>query len=99
MRGRKRRGINGRRMRETLPSRAEQTPKTCRIHKDLDTIARYNSRFTIQLKATQWKRSRSIRLRTRCPISETERHSCGGIFDFEAKRERLEVVTRELENP
>jgi peptide chain release factor 2 len=38
-------------------------------------------------------------LRTRCPVSETERHSCGGIFDFEAKRERLEVVTRELENP
>ena len=31
-----------------------------------------------------------------CRVSRTGRHSFGGIFDFEAKRERLEIVTREL---
>ena len=38
-------------------------------------------------------------MRTRCPASRIGPHSFGGIFDFESKRERLEVVTRELENP
>jgi peptide chain release factor 2 len=50
-------------------------------------------------RAESWKRSRSTRSRARCQDSRTGRRSFGGIFDFEQKRERLEVVGRELENP
>ena len=46
-----------------------------------------------------WKPNRSISSRTRLPASTIARRNSGGIFDFEAKRERLEVVTRELEDP
>ena len=46
-----------------------------------------------------WKPNRSISSRTRLPASTTARRNSGGIFDFESKRERLEVVTRELEDP
>jgi len=46
-----------------------------------------------------WKPNRSISSPTRWPASTTAPCNSGGIFDFEAKRERLEVVTRELEDP
>src|SRR5688572_4901186 len=41
--------------------------------------------------------------RTRSPLPSSRSKSapprCGGIFDYDAKRERLEEVNRELENP
>jgi peptide chain release factor 2 len=43
-----------------------------------------------------WNRIRSHPLSTR---SKSVPPHCGGIFDYDAKRERLEEVNRELENP
>ena len=41
------------------------------------------------------------RIRSRPPSSRSESAPprCGGIFDYDAKRERLEEVNRELEDP
>src|SRR5947207_2763036 len=87
-------------MGETLLSRPRSTPKRASIHKELDRGTRYNSALTHCPESTRsWKRSRSIRSRICYPASRTARPSSGGIFDFEVKRERLEAVTRELENP
>ncbi len=36
---------------------------------------------------------------TRSPTSRSARPSCGGIFDYDAKKSRLDVVNRELEDP
>src|SRR3954452_8998180 len=46
-----------------------------------------------------WKPTRSTSSPTRSPISRNARPSCGGIFDFDVKSERLAVVSRELEDP
>ena len=46
-----------------------------------------------------WKPNKSISSPVRSTGSSIARRSCGGIFDFDAKRERLEVVTKELEDP
>jgi peptide chain release factor 2 len=47
----------------------------------------------------QWKRSRSIRLPTPSPDCSSALPICGGIFDFDAKSQRLNAVTRDLEDP
>jgi len=46
-----------------------------------------------------WKPNKSTRLPTRSPTLPIARRSCGGIFDFDVKSERLASVTRELEDP
>jgi peptide chain release factor 2 len=46
--------------------------------------------------APQWKR---IRYPPPSSRSKSAPPRCGGIFDYDAKRERLEEVNRELENP
>jgi len=62
--------------------------------------ARYNRALENHAETTlPWKPNRSTSSPTRLAASTRARPSCGGIFDFEAKRERLEVVTRELEDP
>ena len=49
--------------------------------------------------AFEWKRSNSTSSPTRSPICSGARPSCGGIFDFDTKAERLRIVIRELEDP
>ncbi len=46
-----------------------------------------------------WKPNESTPLPTRSRTSPVEPPSCGGIFDFDAKRARLAVIARELEDP
>jgi peptide chain release factor 2 len=46
-----------------------------------------------------WKPNASTPSPARSRISPVEPPSCGGIFDFDAKRARLEVIARELEDP
>src|SRR5687768_10734082 len=43
-----------------------------------------------------WNRTKSL---PPSPRSKSAPPRCGGIFDYDAKRERLEEVNRELENP
>jgi peptide chain release factor 2 len=49
-----------------------------------------------ELVDLQWNR---IRSRPPSPRSKIAPPRCGGTFDYDAKRERLEEVNRELENP
>jgi peptide chain release factor 2 len=48
---------------------------------------------------SSWKPNRSTRSPIRSRTSLVGPPSCGGIFDFEVKAERLAVVSRELEDP
>ena len=47
----------------------------------------------------QWKPNRSIRSRARFRDCSSELPTCGGIFDFDAKSERLTAVGKGLEDP
>jgi peptide chain release factor 2 len=49
--------------------------------------------------ASRWKRSRSTSFRGDCRISASAAPSCGGIFDFEAKQQRLAEVAKLTEDP
>ncbi len=46
-----------------------------------------------------WKPIKSTSSPTACPTSRPAPPSCGGIFDFDTKRERLVEVVKELEDP
>ena len=46
-----------------------------------------------------WKLNASIRSPPRSPDCKRSRPSCGGIFDYEAKEQRLQALNRELEDP
>ena len=46
-----------------------------------------------------WKRNASTSSPHCSPTSKRGRPSCGGIFDFDAKQQRLEEVARQLEDP
>jgi peptide chain release factor 2 len=46
-----------------------------------------------------WNPNASTRSPPRSPASISAPPSCGGIFDFDAKRSRLEALNRELEDP
>jgi peptide chain release factor 2 len=50
-------------------------------------------------ETSQWKPNASTPSPIRSRTSPVEPPSCGGIFDFDAKHARLEVITRELEDP
>src|SRR5439155_22889294 len=68
-----------------------------------DQLLRRQDRRGIHAQARKiaalWKRNDSTRWPRASPTCRRGRPSCGGIFDFEAKRKRLEALTRELENP
>ena len=49
--------------------------------------------------APLWKPNASTSSPHCSPTSKRGPRSCGGIFDFEAKRQRLEEVARQLEDP
>src|SRR4029450_5509232 len=49
--------------------------------------------------ASTWKRNKSIRSPTLCPDCSNALPICGGIFDFDAKSERLVGVAKALEDP
>jgi peptide chain release factor 2 len=49
--------------------------------------------------APPWKPTSSTPSRTPSPTSPPGRTSCGGIFDYEAKKQRLVEVVRSLEDP
>ncbi len=57
----------------------------------------YNHAFT-GLKAS-WKRNASTPSPSNSPTSKHARRSCGGIFDFDTKRNRLDEVARLAEDP
>jgi peptide chain release factor 2 len=67
--------------------------ETCRYGRWL----RYTSPFPAG--PHEWTPNASIRCRTPSRTSPRARASCGGIFDFEAKQERLVAVTKALEDP
>ncbi|CAN0135381.1 unnamed protein product, partial [Phaeothamnion confervicola] len=46
-----------------------------------------------------WKPNASTSSHPSSPTSKLVRPSCGGIFDFDAKQQRLEEVARQLEDP
>jgi peptide chain release factor 2 len=48
---------------------------------------------------TSWKPNASTRSPRRSPGCRRSRPSCGGIFDFETKEQRLAALNRELEDP
>jgi peptide chain release factor 2 len=48
---------------------------------------------------TLWKPNASTRSPLRSPGCRRSRPSCGGIFDFEAKEQRLQALNREQEDP
>jgi peptide chain release factor 2 len=50
-------------------------------------------------KGHLWKPTKSTPLATVCQTCLPARPSCGGIFDFEVKQNRLEEVNRALEDP
>ena len=56
----------------------------------------YNRRLSGTLP---WKPNASTLSPIRSRTSPVEPPSCGGIFDFDAKRARLEAIARELEDP
>ena len=58
----------------------------------------YNSRL-FRARSLRWKPSASTPSPTGWPTSRAARPSCGGIFDFEAKRTRLDSVAKALEDP
>ncbi len=51
------------------------------------------------MQTAAWKPNASTRSPRRSPTCRRGRPSCGGIFDFEAKRARLAALNRELEDP
>jgi peptide chain release factor 2 len=56
----------------------------------------YNSR---PRSGRPWKQNASTRSPRRSPGCRRSRPSCGGIFDFDAKEQRLAALNRELEDP
>jgi len=58
----------------------------------------YNS-LLVSRKSKSWKPTRSTSSPIRSRTSRNGPPSCGGIFDFDLKSERLAVVSRELEDP
>jgi peptide chain release factor 2 len=59
------------------------------------------ARCRVIVSAPLWTRPLWNRIKSHLPSSRSKSAPprCGGIFDYEAKRERLEEVNRELENP
>src|SRR6185503_5608457 len=59
------------------------------------------ARCRMVVSAPLWTRPPWNRIKSHPPSSRSKSAPprCGGIFDYEAKRERLEEVNRELENP
>jgi len=55
--------------------------------------------YLFRMGKSSWKPNRSTSSPTRSRTSRNGRTSCGGIFDFDVKSERLAVVARELEDP
>lgn len=53
-------------------------------------------RYLFKRQETLWK---SIRIKNELKIYQSVGRTCGGIFDFDGKQERLEEVNLELENP
>ena len=60
------------------------------------TTLRYNSAFC---PAPSWKQNASTPSPPAWPTSRAGNSSCGGIFDFDLKAEKLEEVSRALEDP
>jgi len=67
------------------------------VARDRTASVAYNSLF--RQRNSSWKPSSSTFLPTRLPIFRRAPASCGGIFDFDVKAERLGAVTKELEDP
>ncbi len=59
----------------------------------------YNFPFLRSYKRSTWKRNVSTRSRTCSPTCAVARPSYGGIFDYDAKAQRLEEVNKVLEDP
>jgi len=57
------------------------------------------STFKPQTDILTWKQNASTKLATNCKTSALAASSCGGIFDFDAKFERLRTVNASLEDP
>jgi peptide chain release factor 2 len=55
--------------------------------------------YLFRMGNSSWKPNRSISSPTRSRTLRNGPASCGGIFDFDVKSERLAVVARELEDP
>ncbi|SAL62525.1 peptide chain release factor 2 [Caballeronia terrestris] len=85
------RGARGR-LSAALPPRASSAP--LRKHP-----IGYNFPFSSSRKDRTWKRNVSTRSRTFSPTCAAARPSFGGIFDYDAKAQRLEEVNKVLEDP
>ena len=55
--------------------------------------------FKPQTDTRTWKQNASTKLAISCKTSALAPSSCGGIFDYDAKFERLRTVNASLEDP
>jgi peptide chain release factor 2 len=79
------------------PSACSRARAPARTHPGLSgRCHRYNRRPALQATKTPWN---SPSTASASPTSRAGSIRSGGIFDFDAKVERLEEVSRELENP